>query len=67
MTNAFPPYQDLTSPIMGQNSKSNQRRKPDLSADKIAREAFALVGDEGSEACSFRRLSKRLNCEAMHI
>ena len=52
---------------MGQNSKSNQRRKPDLSADKIAREAFALVGDEGSEACSFRRLSKRLNCEAMHI
>ncbi len=48
-------------------NKGKTRRKPDLGAEQIAREALALIDDEGLDAFSFRRLAKRLNCEAMSL
>lgn len=53
--------------MTGQKTRKAARRKPALSAEQIAREALALVDDDGLEAFSFRRLAKRLNCEAMSI
>lgn len=50
-----------------EKAKAKNRRKAALSSEEIAREALALVDDEGMEAFSFRRLAKRLNCEAMSI
>ncbi len=50
-----------------ENTKPGKRRKSALSSEEIAREALALVDDEGLDGFSFRRLAKRLNCEAMSI
>ena len=47
--------------------KSGRRKKPDLSADKIAAEAMALVDESGLDGLSFRALGKRLGCEAMSL
>lgn len=52
---------------MSRKSTNTPRRKLSLNADDIAREALALVDEEGMEAFSFRRLAKRLGCEAMSI
>lgn len=48
-------------------TRAKSSLKPALSAGKIAREALALVDDEGLDAFSFRRLARRLNCEAMSL
>lgn len=43
------------------------RRRTALGPDVIAREAMALVNDEGLEGFSYRKLAKRLKCEAMSL
>ena len=48
-------------------TKKRTPRASALSAGHIAQEALALVDSEGLHAFSFRRLAKRLNCEAMSI
>lgn len=52
---------------MVERTKRKPRRKAALSAQQIASEALALVDDEGLDAFSFRRLARRLGCEAMSI
>jgi AcrR family transcriptional regulator len=54
----------MTAP---KKTREKKHRKPALSAEQIAHEALSLVDDEGLDAFSFRRLAKRLNCEAMSI
>jgi AcrR family transcriptional regulator len=46
-------------------SKKSQR--PQLSAERIAAVALALVDTDGLEALSFRSLAKKLACEAMSL
>lgn len=43
------------------------KRRAALSSEQIVTEALALVEDEGLEGFSFRKLAKRLGCEAMSI
>jgi len=50
-----------------QAPQKRRHRKPDLSAEKIAVEAMALVDEGGLDALSFRALGKRLGCEAMSL
>lgn len=53
--------------MTAEKAKRKPRRTAGLSAAHIAQEALALVDAEGLEAFSFRRLAKRLNCEAMSL
>lgn len=46
---------------------AGNRRGTALSAGQIAQEALALVDEEGMDAFSFRRLAKRLDCQAMSL
>jgi len=46
---------------------ARKKRRSALSAEEIVTEALALVEDEGLDGFSFRKLARRLGCEAMSI
>lgn len=64
---ALPTNHGLVDQMTTKKNKRKTNRKPALNEQQIAHEALALVDEEGMEAFSFRRLAKRLNCEAMSI
>ena len=45
----------------------NQKKRQQLSAERIAAEALALIDAKGIDGFSFRILAKNLGCEAMSI
>lgn len=52
---------------MTDDNKPKPRRRTALSAAAIAHEALALVDAEGLEAFSFRKLARRMQCQAMSL
>lgn len=46
---------------------SPKKKRPALTAERIAAEAMALVDEGGLEALSFRSLAARLKCQAMSL
>lgn len=52
---------------MADPNRKKPRRRTALSADLIASEALALVDDVGLEEFSYRKLAKRMHCEAMSL
>jgi len=48
-------------------ANEQKKKKVSLNPEDIVTEALALVEDEGLDGFSFRKLAKRLNCEAMSI
>jgi len=52
---------------MPEDAQPRRKRQTTLSAEEIVTAALALVEDEGLDGFSFRKLAKRLHCEAMSI
>ncbi len=66
---AGPPVMDENGSRMDlePTTPDNKRKRPDLSAERIAHEAMALIDEAGLDGFSFRILADRLGCKAMSI